>query len=138
MPYSIHSKVLDENGQPIEHAVVISELAGVGLTAMADVVANNDGSFIFSALNSSSLISVEAVGYQPQVFNANAVPSEIRLEPAIVIEGKTTPNKKDNTWAYVAAAAAVLVVAVVAATAKKPKQAPTAAKGLNIPVIRFT
>ena len=139
MPYTITSKVLDIDGYPVAPtAVVISELADASGMGAADVVANADGTFTFIPLSQNSMITVEAVGYEPKIFTANAIPAEIRLDFAkgLNIEGQTTPKAKtDYTLYYVGAGVLVGLGIYLAYKAKNAKAATATAKstGLRAP-----
>lgn len=138
MPYTITSKVLDADGYPIAPtAVVVSELADANGMGAADVTADADGSFTFIPLSQYSLITIEAVGYEPKIFQANTIPAEIRLDFAegLNIEGKTTPKAKpDYTLYYVGAGVLVGLGIYLAYRANNNKAAaPAKSTGLAAP-----
>jgi hypothetical protein len=142
MPYTVTGKVLDEYGEAIGHTVVITEKPVVaGQLTIADVWADADGSFTISALSNTSQIEISAYGYTTQSFAATAVPSVIKLQPALVITGSTkqaTPLKKDNRWLWLGAAAIVLAGVAIAdkskpATGARATRTRTTKPGLSRP-----
>lgn len=136
MPYIIKGKILDDLGHPVQHAAVVKEIPAVaGSTTIADAVADADGSFQFVPLAMDSTIEISALGYVTQAYPVTEVPAEIRLEPALVIEGKTTPKKEDNTLLYVGVGIGVVALALLLRRNNKKTTAPAA---LQAPVvIRF-
>ena len=99
MPIQINATITDSNGLPINHIAEISEVVpdGTNNTVTANVWSDKTtGAFTFVALNPNSFIAIEAYGYEPVIFPVNDVPSVIKLQEAIVIEGKTT-KKSNNT-----------------------------------------
>lgn len=135
MPIFISGKVLDEFGSPINHTAVIKEIPVGTNIGSADAWTNADGTFFMTVLSPASLIEIEAVGYEPQFFNAGNVPSEIKLNVAsgLIINGTTT-KKKDNTLLYILGGLGLAAIGY--ATLKKPvataKPAPVK-KGLGVP-----
>jgi len=131
MPLQIKGKITDTEGLPLYHVAEISEIPlnpGTGVLPVtgANVLSDEQtGDFTFFAMNPSSLIRVFAIGYKVRTFPATAVPAEIALEPATVIEGKTT-KKEDNTLLYIGGA--LLIAGVLLAFANKQKGGKAAPK----------
>lgn len=129
MPIVIHGKVTDAEGNPIYQIAQISEVATILLiNGILPVVGMNTwsnpetGDFEFIAMHPSSIIKIAAHGYKEVHFPVNVVPAVIKLEEAIVIEGKT---KRNNKLLVVGIGIGLLAIAVVLANKAKKSSSKT-------------
>ena len=93
-------KILDEDGHPLNQVVAVKEVYMPGIPYSAGQVWTDPdtGEYTFLVSGESALIIVETFGYHPQTFTAKSMPSVVRLQSAMVVEGTRKPKDDNTIW----------------------------------------